>query len=127
MLASFYNIKDFSSTAAQVPRRRLDGSADCRAQRRRHAPRRYRTTPPAAQVKGDITINMPQQQVQYRKKVPLSGGAALVVDASCRLEGGPPYGVGAWGGPGVLQEAYAWTAPQGGGVCGVVVGWWWWW
>lgn len=40
-----------------------------------------------AMVKGDITINMPQQQVQYRKKVPLSGGAALVVDASCRLEG----------------------------------------
>lgn len=44
--------------------------------------------PPLPQVKGDITINMPQQQVQYRKKLPLSGGAVLVVDASCRLEGG---------------------------------------
>lgn len=38
-------------------------------------------------IKGDINLNMPQQQVEYRKKVPLAGGAVLAVNASCRLEG----------------------------------------
>ena len=44
-------------------------------------------------LKGDITLNMPQQQVEYRKKVPLMNGAVLALNASARLqgEGHPPW------------------------------------
>ncbi|EFN56880.1 expressed protein [Chlorella variabilis] len=38
-------------------------------------------------LRGDITLNMPQQQVEYRKRLPLAGGAVLALNASCRLEG----------------------------------------
>jgi hypothetical protein len=38
-------------------------------------------------LKGDITLNMPQQQVEYRKKVPLMNGAVLALNASARLQG----------------------------------------
>ena len=38
-------------------------------------------------MKGDITLNMPQQQVEYRKKVPLTNGAVLALNASARLQG----------------------------------------
>ncbi|KAL4854252.1 putative oxidoreductase YhdF [Chlorella vulgaris] len=37
-------------------------------------------------LKGDITLNVPQQQVQYLKRLPLAGGATLAVNASCRLQ-----------------------------------------
>ncbi|KAI7835668.1 hypothetical protein COHA_010407 [Chlorella ohadii] len=39
-----------------------------------------------AVIKGDITLNMPRQQVDYCKRLPLTGGAMLAVAASCRLE-----------------------------------------
>lgn len=40
-----------------------------------------------ALIKGHISLNVPRQRVDYCKRVPLSGGAHLAVNASCELQG----------------------------------------
>ena len=39
-------------------------------------------------LKGDITLDMPQRRLLYRKALALPNGAVLALNASCRLEGG---------------------------------------
>lgn len=54
--------------------------------------------PQDAVIRGDISLNMPRQQVDYCKRLALGGGAVLALNASCRLEGAPAGQGGGCGG-----------------------------
>ena len=68
-------------------------------------------------LKGDITLNMPQQQVEYRKKVPLMNGAVLALNASARLQGEGRPGCGA------VARCCDGRCQYSGGVCACALAW----